>query len=102
MNRPKHILHKRPQHIREYPVGPAFQAGYLPDKNAGWRTFRPVIDQEACVNCMMCYLVCPDGTIYKTEEGLKVDYDFCKGCGVCANQCHVNAIKMVKEEHDEQ
>jgi Pyruvate/2-oxoacid:ferredoxin oxidoreductase delta subunit len=26
-----------------------------------------------------------------------VDYDYCKGCGVCANECPKKAIAMVPE-----
>ncbi|MFP3483271.1 MAG: 4Fe-4S binding protein, partial [Caldivirga sp.] len=25
------------------------------------------------------------------------NYDYCKGCGICANECPVKAIKMVPE-----
>ena len=98
MNRPKVKEFKKPNHIDDYPTGPGFDGGHLVDKNAGWRTFRPVIDKDICVNCLVCYMVCPDGTIFKSEDKVDVDYDFCKGCGVCANECKVNAIKMVKEE----
>jgi pyruvate ferredoxin oxidoreductase delta subunit len=98
MNRPKVTTYKQPEHIDDYPTGPAYQAGHLPEKNAGWRTFRPAIDKDKCVNCLICYLVCPDGVIFKSENKIDIDYDFCKGCGVCANECNVDAIKMEKEE----
>ena len=42
-----------------------FEAGYLAAKNAGWRNVRPVIDATACTGCLLCYLYCPDGTVYK-------------------------------------
>jgi 2-oxoisovalerate ferredoxin oxidoreductase delta subunit len=32
------------------------------------------------------------------EEGPRTDYDYCKGCGVCANECPFKAISMVEEE----
>jgi Pyruvate/2-oxoacid:ferredoxin oxidoreductase delta subunit len=34
------------------------------------------------------------------EEGdyPKVDYDHCKGCGICANECPTVAITMVRED----
>jgi pyruvate ferredoxin oxidoreductase delta subunit len=31
------------------------------------------------------------------EKDIDIDYDYCKGCGICANECPVDAIKMVEE-----
>ena len=98
MNRPKITKYKQPEKLSDYPLGPGYNAGHLVEKNAGWRTFKPVIDKDICVNCLICYLVCPDGVIHKSENMVDIDYDFCKGCGVCANECNVDAIKMIKEE----
>jgi len=28
---------------------------------------------------------------------LKIDYDYCKGCGICAQECPFKAISMVRE-----
>jgi pyruvate ferredoxin oxidoreductase delta subunit len=97
-NRPGITRWNRPGHISDYPVGPSFTAGHLVTGNAAWRTFRPVIDLEKCTSCYRCYLVCPDGTIFKDEGKVAVDLDFCKGCGVCAYECPVKAIEMVKEK----
>ncbi len=84
-----------------------FEGGFLVSKNAGWRSERPVIDHEACTLCLTCYMLCPDGTIYKEYvEGdgsdaklgaIAIDYDFCKGCGICAEQCPAHCIAMVEE-----
>ena len=84
-----------------------FEAGHLVSKNAGWRSMRPVLDEAACTRCLLCYMQCPDGTIYKVADEnarggirLAVDCDFCKGCGVCAKACRCGAISMVPE-HEE-
>jgi len=98
MNRPVKQNFKRPEHIDDYPVGPQYEAGHLAETNAGWRTYRPVVDHETCINCLRCYLVCPDGTIFKDNGKIDIDYDYCKGCGVCAYECPKDAIAMVKEE----
>jgi len=42
-----------------------------------------------------------DAAIVTWPEGKKkpkTDYDFCKGCGVCAEACPVKAIAMIAEK----
>jgi len=68
-------------------------------KTGLWRVFRPVIDLEKCVKCLLCWVYCPDGCIQLDEEDTpSIDYEYCKGCGICATECKVGAIKMVREE----
>jgi len=96
--KPELKIFKTAADISDYPEGPSFEAGHLVSKNAGWRTFRPLVDEDKCVGCYKCYLVCPDGVIMKKENGkIEIDYDFCKGCGICAFECPANAITMIKE-----
>ncbi len=90
---------------RQYARTTCFEAGYLVAKNAGWRNARPVVDRAACTGCLQCYMHCPDGTIYKvdgiSENGkflVAVDYDFCKGCGICVKACAFDALVMVNEQ----
>ncbi|MHC1573595.1 MAG: 4Fe-4S binding protein [Candidatus Syntropharchaeales archaeon] len=64
-------------------------------RTGDWRVFMPVRNREACIHCYNCYLLCPEGTISPEFE---VDYEYCKGCGICANECPTKAIRMVKEE----
>jgi pyruvate ferredoxin oxidoreductase delta subunit len=48
---------------------------------------------------MLCAMYCPEAAIVAEEEKKpRVDLRFCKGCGVCANECPVKAVAMVKEE----
>ena len=97
MSKPYLRNYARPQKISDYPAGTYHEAGFLVTKNAGWRNTRPVIG-DACVNCLQCYLYCPDGVIYKTATGIDIDYDFCKGCGICKNICPQKAIRMEAEK----
>lgn len=79
----------------------AYPGGVIPfvdhrDRNTGtWRSMIPVIDPNKCVNCMICWMTCPDNAI-KPDDGKfgHFDYKHCKGCGICANQCPVKAIDM--------
>lgn len=98
MNRPKLKKWQEPVNIDAYPVGSTCPSDHLTSINAGWRTYRPVIDKDKCVMCLRCFLLCPDGVIDKSGDTLVIDYDYCKGCGICAHECKPNCIEMVKEE----
>jgi 2-oxoacid:acceptor oxidoreductase delta subunit (pyruvate/2-ketoisovalerate family) len=52
-----------------------------------------------CDYCDNCYLFCPDSSVVKQESGETrvIDYEYCKGCGICAQECPVGLIEMVKE-----
>ena len=64
-----------------------------------WRTFKPTLEQAKCNKCLMCYIYCPDGAVeWRPEVGeIEFNYKYCKGCGICANECRQEAIKMVLE-----
>ncbi|MDR2845651.1 MAG: 4Fe-4S binding protein [Candidatus Methanoplasma sp.] len=79
------------------PESTSFEAGFLVAKNAGWRNIRPVVITEKCVGCLQCYLHCPDGTIFRSDGKVGIDYDFCKGCGICKKMCKFDAIVMEAE-----
>lgn len=97
MNRPKVKKWEAPKSLKEFPLGSSNQSDHLTSINAGWRTFKPVIDSDKCVNCLRCFFVCPDGVIDKSGDQLEIDYDYCKGCGICATECKFDAIEMIKE-----
>jgi Na+-translocating ferredoxin:NAD+ oxidoreductase RNF subunit RnfB len=52
-----------------------------------------------CNECENCYVFCPDASIIKTEKVFshQVDYDFCKGCGICYSECPRGAISLKEE-----
>lgn len=52
-----------------------------------------------CFECDTCFGICPDNAIVKLGPGkrFEVNYDFCKGCGMCAHECPCAAIEMVAE-----
>ena len=97
MNRPELVKYIKPTHINDYPVGPSCKAGYLTSVNSGWRTEKPIVDEETCIGCYQCYLCCPEGVIFKKNDIIDIDYDFCKGCGICAHICPKKAISMMNE-----
>ncbi len=53
-----------------------------------------------CFECDNCYGVCPDNAVIKlgTGKGFRFNYDYCKGCGLCAAECPCGAIRVEAEK----
>ncbi|WP_062313699.1 NAD(P)-binding protein [Demequina rhizosphaerae] len=53
----------------------------------------------SCFECDNCFGMCPDDAIKKLGPGMRyeIDYDYCKGCGICAEECPCGAIDMIPE-----
>jgi pyruvate ferredoxin oxidoreductase delta subunit len=89
---------------KEVPIGgvvdtPASSRSYA---TGAWRVTRPILDENKCINCMQCWLYCPDMAISgKIADGktkmIGIDLKYCKGCGTCAVVCPVKAIDMKPE-----
>jgi pyruvate ferredoxin oxidoreductase delta subunit len=72
-------------------------------KTGSWRVERPVIDLTRCTPakrgkaaCHLCWLYCPDGVISKDIRP-QINLEYCKGCGICAEECPTGAITMIEE-----
>lgn len=56
-----------------------------------------------CLACDNCWTLCPDSAVLKTTERAEdgshyaFDYDYCKGCGLCAHECPCGFIAMREE-----
>jgi 2-oxoacid:acceptor oxidoreductase delta subunit (pyruvate/2-ketoisovalerate family) len=71
----------------------------------------PVLREEAarclscgnCLACDNCWTFCPEPAVLKTPvataDGSRYlfDYDYCKGCGICARECPTGFIRMEDE-----
>jgi 2-oxoacid:acceptor oxidoreductase delta subunit (pyruvate/2-ketoisovalerate family) len=68
-----------------------------------WKTYTPVHDKEKCVSCLKCAMLCPEGAIYWKADIEKIEFNlnYCKGCGICANECPAKAISMDMPEKEE-
>jgi 2-oxoacid:acceptor oxidoreductase delta subunit (pyruvate/2-ketoisovalerate family) len=53
-----------------------------------------------CFDCGNCYMYCPDNAVKKSKTSgfYEFDYDFCKGCGLCAKECPCHYIQMTLEK----
>ena len=72
-------------------------------RTGSWRVQRPVLNTETCTPakrgteaCFICWLYCPDNVISRTIPPV-IDYEYCKGCGICAEECPTKAITMIDE-----
>jgi pyruvate ferredoxin oxidoreductase delta subunit len=84
----------------ELPLGGTVEPATAPrTTTGGWRTGeRPEVDLTRCVDCLLCWIYCPDSAIVldgTTFTGFELTY--CKGCAICAEVCPVDAIEMVAE-----
>ena len=53
-----------------------------------------------CTMCDNCYMFCPDVAVtHKTDGGYGYDinFDYCKGCGVCVKECPRSAMILEEE-----
>jgi NADPH-dependent glutamate synthase beta subunit-like oxidoreductase len=53
-----------------------------------------------CIACDNCYAFCPDNAVIKLgpEKEYEVDLDYCKGCGLCVEECPTGTMLMEPEE----
>jgi len=54
-----------------------------------------------CTECDNCLIFCPDVSILVIDNGhfgYSIDYDYCKGCGICFTECPRCAMSMVDTE----
>ena len=72
------------------------------NKTGTWRSGKkPEFIPKNCIQCFFCWLYCPHFAIrVEGDEVEGIDYDYCTGCGLCAEECPPKdkAIIMVKEE----
>lgn len=100
-----------------YEPGPRLQEPTLPieqrlgDEEITKTLSSPQIAKESqrcfscgnCLACDNCWTLCPDSAVLKTKELASdgshyiFDYDYCKGCGLCARECPCGFIEMIDE-----
>ena len=69
-----------------------------------WRIVKPVYNRDICIDCQNCWVWCPDTSIIsRDKQMLGIDYDHCKGCGICVEVCPTNpkSLLMFNEAADD-
>jgi pyruvate ferredoxin oxidoreductase delta subunit len=82
---------------KELPIGAILEAGTAKKYKTGdWRSNRPVWNEDKCINCLRCWIYCPDSAIMlKDGKVAGIDLEHCKGCGICSEECPVKPIKAI-------
>ena len=63
---------------------------------ASWRIMKPIYNSDICIDCQNCWVWCPDTSIIsRDKQMLGIDYDHCKGCGVCVEVCPTNPKSLL-------
>ncbi len=73
--------------------------------NLGFPEEVALSEAQRCFNCGVCnlcdncYIFCPDVAIRKDPQSGQniIDYDYCKGCGICVAECPRHALVMEEE-----
>jgi len=61
-----------------------------------WRNIKPVFNPDTCISCQNCWIFCPDLSIISRDKKIQgIDYEHCKGCGICANVCPTNPKSLI-------
>ena len=50
-----------------------------------------------CDDCDNCFVFCPDVAISRKDGVYTIDYDYCKGCLICAQECPRGVISTQSE-----
>lgn len=94
-----------PEH---FPIAKGTMRGYTQGGANILRAKIPVCDDDRCLCQSICLseAMCPDNTGFiarwiapdgRKRQGYRIDVDYCRGCGTCAEVCPYGAIKRVPE-----
>jgi NADPH-dependent glutamate synthase beta subunit-like oxidoreductase len=75
------------------------------EANLGLSTNEALAEARRCFNCgvcnmcELCLIFCPDVAIKRHPggHGFSLSYKYCKGCGVCVQECPRGAMTMTRE-----
>ena len=106
-NQPAHLQRATVESLPQYYQFDRYDElpGYRRGSPWVWRDKIPVCEDASCTCVGSCIseIVCPDGTGFivrkdMPHQGYRIDLDYCRGCGLCAQVCVGSALTMVDED----
>jgi 2-oxoacid:acceptor oxidoreductase delta subunit (pyruvate/2-ketoisovalerate family) len=67
------------------------------DRTSAVRSAERCFQCGLCNRCRNCDLFCPDLAVLMKGKGPEINYDHCKGCGICVQECPRGALTMADE-----
>lgn len=86
-------------------ISPAERTGNFSEVGLGLAPKEAAAEADRCFNCGICtacdncLIFCPDVAVKKEKEPYlySIDYDYCKGCGICVEECPRYALSSIQE-----
>ena len=71
-------------------------------KTGRWGSKYLNFNSKTCIDCGLCWSVCPDDAIILDEKGhmVGIDYDHCKDCGLCTEICPTTPKSLYFEKKE--
>jgi len=96
-----YFLHKRRGEMAHAPAG----ADAFAEVNMGMTCTQVQDEMSRCFSCGVCdgcdncFVFCPDVAISREDGVYTIDYDYCKGCLICVQECPRGVVSVESEEN---
>ncbi|MGE5800409.1 MAG: FAD-dependent oxidoreductase [Syntrophaceae bacterium] len=89
----------QPRLVREERVRTFTEIDLRVSGNIAMREAERCFNCGLCNQCDNCHLFCPDLSVIhdQSAQGRHINYDYCKGCGLCVVECPRNAMTLEEE-----
>ena len=70
-------------------------------ESGSWSPQKIVFYPDRCIQCLQCWVYCPDASIeVKDGKVTGIDHFHCKCCGICIEHCPTEpkSLELVREE----
>ncbi len=90
----------QPRLLREERISGFAEIDLKVSANVAMREAERCFNCGICNQCDNCRLFCPEIAVFCGDSGpgRQIDYDYCKGCGVCVVECPRNAMALSEEK----